>query len=98
LNDLYPAASLNTNKIARIHTTSYAGATVQGVDVEAAKNISYIAVDANGTLNESVVQDVVFDAEGASGIVILTPSRSKMTYKSNGSSWALDPEYPTIPY
>lgn len=87
LNDLYPAISLNANKIARIHTTSYAGATVQGVDVEAAKNVSYIAVDANGTLNESVVQDIVFDAEGASGLVILTPARTMMTYKSIGTAW-----------
>ena len=63
LNDMYPAATLNTNKIARIHTTSYAGATVEGVDVESAKNVSYIAVDSNGTQNESVVQDVVFAAK-----------------------------------
>jgi len=88
LNDMYPASILNTNKIARIHTTSYAGATVEGVDVESAKNISYISVDSNGTQNESVVQDVVFAAEGASGNVILTPSRSLMTYKSNGSAWS----------
>ena len=88
LNDMYPANILNTNKIARIHTTSYAGATVEGVDVESAKNISYISVDSNGTQNESVVQDVVFAAEGASGNVILTPSRSLMTYKSNGSNWS----------
>jgi hypothetical protein len=88
LNDLYPAVTLNTNKIARIHTTSYAGATVEGVDVDAAKNVSYISVDSNGTQNESVVQDVVFAAEGASGIVILTPSRTLMTYKSNGTGWA----------
>lgn len=85
LNDLYPAATLNTNKIARIHTTSYAGATVQGVDVESAKNVSYISVDSNGTQNESVVQDVVF--VGASGSVILTPARGLMTYSSNGSAW-----------
>ena len=88
LGDLYPAATLNTNKVARIHTTSYAGATVEGVDVEAAKNISYIAVDSNGTQNESVVQDVTFDAEGASGNVILTPARAMMTYKSSGTAWA----------
>ena len=87
LDDLYPAVLLNTNKIARIHTTSYAGATVEGVDVESAKNISYIAVDSNGTQNESVVQDVTFAAEGASGVVILTPSRAMMTYKSSGTSW-----------
>ena len=90
LNDLYPAETLNTNKIARIHTTSYAGATVEGVDVESAKNVSYIAVDANGTENESVVQDVVFNAEGASGLVVLTPSRTLMTYKSNGTSWSFE--------
>jgi hypothetical protein len=88
LDDLYPAATLNTNKIARIHTTSYAGATVQGVDVESAKNVSYIAVDSNGTQNESVVQDVSFAAEGASGLVVLTPARTLMTYKSNGTTWA----------
>jgi len=87
LNDLYPAATLNTNKIARIHTTSYAGATVEGVNVEGAKNVSYISVDSNGTQNETVVQDVAFAPEGASGIVILTPARTLMTYQSNGTSW-----------
>ena len=87
LNDLYPAVTLNSNKIARIHTTSYAGATVQGVDVESAKNNSYIAVDSNGTQNESVVQDISFDAGGASGSVILTPARGLMTYTSNGTAW-----------
>jgi len=87
LGDLYPAITLNTNKIARIHTTSYAGATVDGVDVESAKNVSYIAVDSNGTQNESVVQDIVFSPEGASGNVILTPAREMMIYKSNGTAW-----------
>ena len=87
LNDMYPAANLNTNKEARIHTTSYAGATVQGVDVESAKNVSYVAVDKNGTENQNVVQDVVFDAGGASGTVILSPSRAMMTYKSTGAAW-----------
>jgi hypothetical protein len=87
LNDMYPSATLNTNKLARIHTTSYAGATVEGVDVESAKVVSYIAVDANGTENESVVQDIVFAAEGASGNVILTPARTLMTYKSSGAGW-----------
>ena len=87
LNDLYPAVTLNTNKVARIHTTSYAGATVEGVDVKGAKNVSYIAVDSNGTQNASVVQDIAFAPEGASGVVILTPARTLMTYQSNGTSW-----------
>ena len=87
LNDLYPATSINTGKIARIHTTSYAEATVDGVDIESVKNVSYIAVDSNGTQNESVVQDVTFDPEGASGNVTLEPFRAVMTYQSTGSSW-----------
>ena len=96
LDDLYPAATLNTNKVARIHTTSYAGATVEGVDVESAKVVSYIAVDSNGTQNESVVQDVAFAAEGASGLVVLTPARTLMTYISNGTTWTYqsDTVYP----
>lgn len=87
LTDLYAPAGINTGKIARIHTTSYSGATVQGVDIESVKNVSFIAVDSNGTQNESVVQDIVFDPEGASGTVILTPSRTMMVYQSNGSAW-----------
>jgi len=87
LNDLYPAALINRYKIARIHTTSYAGATVEGVDVEGAKNVSYIAVDSNGTQNEAVVQDVAFDPNGASGNVILEPARALMTYSSDGTDW-----------
>ena len=51
------------------------------------KTISYIAVDSNGTQNESVVQDISFDAGGASGNVILTPARGLMTYTSNGTAW-----------
>lgn len=95
LADLYPPASINNGKIARIHATSYAGATVDGVDVEAIKSITFISVDSNGTLNESVVQDVTFDPAGASGNVILEPSRSLLVYQSNGSSWTLVPPITT---
>lgn len=87
LTDLYAPAGINSGKIAKIHTTSYAGATVEGVDIESVKNVSFIAVDSNGTQNESVVQDIVFDPEGASGTVILEPVRTMMTYQSTGSAW-----------
>jgi hypothetical protein len=87
LTDLYTPTSITTGKVARIHTTSYSGALVQGVDVESIKNVSLIAVDSNGTQNESVVQDIVFDPAGASGTVILTPSRTMMVYQSTGSAW-----------
>lgn len=87
LADLYPVTAITAGKIAKIHTTSYAGAQVQGVDVESIKNVSYIAVDSNGTQNESVVQDIAFNISGASGTVILSPSRTLMTYTSNGTEW-----------
>jgi hypothetical protein len=87
LGDMYPVTSTNAEKYARIHATSYAGATVDGVNVEAIKNISFIAVDSNGTQNESVVQDIVFAPEGASGAVVLTPTRSLMVYKAVGTAW-----------
>ena len=85
LNDMYPAAAINAGKQAKLHCTSYANATASGIDVDSAKTISYIAVDANGTQNESVVQDIVF--AGASGNVSLTASRSMMIFQSNGSGW-----------
>tara|TARA_E500000081_G_scaffold113248_1_gene115815 strand:- start:186 stop:2051 length:1866 start_codon:yes stop_codon:yes gene_type:complete len=85
LNDLYPAAAINNGKQAKLHCTSYANATASGIDVNSAKTISYVAVDANGTLNQSVVQDVVF--AGASGNVSLSATRSLMRYQSNGSGW-----------
>ena len=85
LNDLYPAATINTGKQARLHCTSYANATASGIDVNSAKTISYIAVDSNGTQNESVVQDIVF--AGASGNVSLSATRSLMRYQSNGTAW-----------
>ena len=85
LNDLYPASAINNGKQAKLHCTSYANATASGIDVDSAKTISYVAVDANGTLNQSVVQDVVF--AGASGNVSLSATRSLMRYQSNGSGW-----------
>ena len=85
LNDLYPAAAINNGKQAKLHCTSYANATASGIDVDSAKTISYIAVDSNGTQNESVVQDIVF--AGASGNVSLSATRSLMRYQSNGTAW-----------
>ena len=88
LNSLYPAASENNGKIAKIHTTSYAGATatIQAASMNSAINYSRIAVDANGTENESVVQDFTFS--NVDGDVTLTPSRYTMTFQSTGSSWS----------
>ena len=96
LDDLYPATLENAGKIARLHTTSYAGATVSGivVDVRATTDpdngevllLTRQAVDSNGTQNESVVKDIVA-ANTASGVAVLAPSRTLMIYTSTGSVW-----------
>jgi hypothetical protein len=88
LQSLYPSASLNTGKVAKIHTTSYAGAsaTLDATDINAAINYSRIDVDSNGTQNESVVQDFTFN--NIDGDVTLLPLRYTMTFQSTGTGWS----------
>lgn len=57
IDDLIPADSDNVGKIARVHTYSYS--SVQ-IDIEASKQVSTVAVDANGTLNQPVIRDIAF--------------------------------------
>ena len=87
LSSLYPAATENNGKRAKIHATSYAGAsaTLQSADINAAINYSRIDVDSNGTQNESVVQDFTFD--NIDGDVTLIPGRYTMTFESTGTAW-----------
>ena len=94
LQSMYPAETLNTGKIARIHTTSYLGATVSGIQVTVTESPdssgvltkSVIPVDANGSLNESVVKDIN-SSNTASGSVELVPTRTLMIYTSTGTIW-----------
>ena len=94
INLLYPANSSNNGKTARVLTVSYSNASVGGIQVTVGEvpdtsktlTISKIAVDANGTLNESVVQDIAA-SNTASGTITISPSRYLMTYTSNGSAW-----------
>ena len=88
LQSLYPAATENNGKIAKIHTTSYAGAsaTLAAADINAAINYSRLDVDSNGTQNESVVQDFTFD--DIAGDVTLAPLRYTMTFQSTGTVWS----------
>ena len=88
LQSLYPAATENNGKIAKIHTTSYAGAsaTLAAADINAAINYSRLDVDSNGTQNESVVQDFTFD--DIAGDVTLAPLRYTMTFQSTGTTWS----------
>jgi len=93
LEDLYPASE-KTNAIARIHTTSYTGATIEGItvsvsldpDTSGVLTKSTVAVDSDGTKNESVIADIT-NTNTATGSAILTPSRGLLVYESDGSTW-----------
>ena len=88
IEDIYPASNKKTGTYAYIATSTIAGATVTGIDVDAAKNISYVAVDANGVLNQSVVQDVAFAS--ASGNVNVTISRGLKRFRVAAGAWVFD--------
>ena len=68
-----------------IHCSQNAASTAENIDVDAVKNISYVAVDSNGTQNESVVQDIAFLP--ASGTVSVTVTRSLRYFKVVSGSW-----------
>lgn len=87
IDSLYPAATENNGKTAKVHTTSYASAsaTLAAAAMNAAINYSRIDVDSNGTQNESVVQDFTFS--DVIGDVTLLPDRYTMTFQSNGTTW-----------
>mgnify|MGYP001101931399 CR=1 FL=1 len=94
LESISPASSAREGTVAKIHCTSYAGATVTGINISVSTSPntsgvltkSTIAVDSAGTQNESVIQDVVA-SNTATGSVVLTPSRYTMTFTVTGSTW-----------
>lgn len=94
LSSMYPPSSIHNGKVARIVAVSYSNASITGINVtigtspDTTKVLtkSLIAVDSNGTQNESVVQDIV-SSNPAGGIVSLTPSRYLMIYTCNGTAW-----------
>jgi len=92
LQSISPASSVRENAVARIHCTSYAGATVTGIGISVTTDAtgtlqkSSIAVDAAGTQNETVIQDIAA-ANTASGNVTLTPTRYTMVFTVTGATW-----------
>ena len=85
LNDLVPAGSVANGTTARIHCTTLGGASVTGIDVAAVATKSFIAVDAAGVQNESVLQDIGFTA--ATGTVTVSVTRALKEYVTSGGSW-----------
>ena len=85
LNDLVPAGSVANGTTARIHCTTLGGASVTGIDITAVTTKSFIAVDAAGVQNESVLQDIGFGS--ATGSVTVSVSRSLKEYITAGGNW-----------
>ena len=88
INDLVPASGVANGTTARIHGTSVAGSNVTGIDIGTVATKSFIAVDANGTQNESVLQDIGFT--NATGSVSLTITRSLKQFVTSSGSWVFD--------
>ena len=85
LNDLVPAGGVANGTTARIHCTTLGGASVTGIDIAAVATKSFIAVDAAGVQNESVLQDIGFT--NATGTVTVSVTRSLKEYVTSGGSW-----------
>lgn len=93
LQDIAPSELRNVGAYAYIHTTTLSNATVSGIDITAVTNKSFIAVDSNGTQNESVLQDVAFGQ--ATGIVSTTIQRGLKRFVTTGTTWAFDQDLPS---
>ena len=88
LESMFPAVNKEEGTYAFIHTTESSASTAENIDVDAAKNISFVAVDSNGTQNESVVQDIAFFP--ASGTVNITISRGLKRFRVQSNAWVFD--------
>ena len=93
LESISPASAAREGSVAKIHCTSYGVTTVTGINVTVTTDStgtlqkSLIAVDSNGTQNESVIQDIA-PANTASGSMSLSPTRYTMTFTVTSSVWA----------
>jgi len=92
LDTIAPVTTANNGLITRILCIDYGAASVSGISVTVGTSgsevlqKSYIAVDSNGTQNESVVQDIVA-ANDAAGSIALSPVRYFMTFVVSGGVW-----------
>jgi hypothetical protein len=73
IQDLFPAETRNIGKVANIHTYSYSSVFI---NIEGAKNVTTVAVDAGGTQNQPVVRDIAF-----SNIQFASPNRQLLEYE-----------------
>lgn len=93
IESMFPAAQKEDGTYAFIHTTESSASTAENIDVDAVKNISFVAVDSNGTQNESVMQDIAFFP--ASGTVSIAITRGLKRFRVTGGAWTFEADLPT---
>lgn len=87
INDLVPSITKNTGVYAYVHCVQYSGNIVYNAGDAVSK--SFVAVDKNGTENQSVLADVSFS--NVTETVALSVTRSLKRFIINGSgNWAYD--------
>lgn len=84
LESLSPAANKRAGVRADIHCVSYDSATVTGLDIDSAADVSYVTVTSS-TGTESVVQDIAYNP--VSGTVTLTPVRTNLRFEVASGQW-----------
>jgi len=103
INDLFPASGKELGVEAKIHTVSYSGVveainvtvTTVPADSSGTLNVELVAVDSNGTQNESAVKSIAYNnANPATGTVTLNTTRGlkRFTVQSgpSGNEWVFD--------
>lgn len=102
INAMFPASQKELGTKAFIHCTSLAGAQVTGIQITVTQDPdntgvltqSKIPVDANGTLNESAVQDIAF-SNAASGAVDIVVNRILKEFEAGATGWSFVQDLPT---
>jgi len=102
IESLVSASTKTEGTVAKIVTTSFSGTTVTGIVIDVAVSpattevleISRVAVDSNGTQNESVIQDIAAN-NTASGNVTLTTTRGLKQFTVSSGAWTFDQDLPT---
>lgn len=93
LESISPANQKQSGTIARIHGVAYNNTTIQGINIDAAADIEYVAVtkitdpfDLEENISEeSVVRDINF--EFASGTFNAVPLRSTFIFEISDNEW-----------
>lgn len=87
IEDLVPGSTKNSGVYCLVHCVTYTGSFTYDGDDGISKN--FVAVDKNGTENQSVLQDISFSSQTSS--VSLSITRSRKRFIVNGSNvWTFD--------